>query len=102
MPRIKPVIKYAFTALPWQYSGQGAWIFVSLPQKMAKEIRQHFKREEKGWGQLKVTALTGETEWRTSIWFDTKANTYILPLKAEVRKKGKIAAGKKLKVQIRV
>ena len=32
-------MKYEFTAKPWQYKGMGAWVFVSLPQKMSKEIR---------------------------------------------------------------
>ena len=47
------------------------------------------KRSEKicngrreGWGRLKATAKIGNSEWATAIWFDTKINTYLLPLKA--------------------
>ncbi len=60
-------MKYEFTAKPWQYKGMGAWVFVSLPQKMSKEIREHFKSEEEGWGRLKATAQIGGNEWKTAI-----------------------------------
>ena len=95
-------IKYPFTAEAWQYAGKGAWIFVSLPQKLSKEIRAHFKAHEEGWGRLKATACIGASEWKTAIWFDTKANTYILPLKAEIRKKENVVAGKKVKVIVTI
>ena len=61
---------------------------------MAKEIREHFKQEEAGWGRLKVTASIGNTEWKTAIWFDTKRKTYLLPLKADIRKKERLETGK--------
>lgn len=83
-------IKYAFKAPPWQYKGTNGWIFISLPKTIAKEIRDNLKNEEEGWGRLKVTAKIGKTEWKTAIWFDTKMNTYLLPLKAGIRQKEKI------------
>lgn len=93
-------IEYRFSAEPWAYSGQGGWIFVSLPKKHSNEIRRHFKGEEEGWGRLSVMAKLGSTEWKTAIWFDTKADTYLLPLKAEIRKKEKVELGKKLDIAI--
>ena len=80
-------IKYEFTAKVWQYAGKSGWHFVSLPQKIAKEIRDNLKSEEEGWGRLKAIAKIGKTDWKTAIWFDTKMNTYLLPLKVEIRKK---------------
>lgn len=93
-------IQYRFSAEPWQYVGQGGWIFASLPQKLSKEIRETFKREEEGWGRLTATAKIGNTEWQTAIWFDTKANTYLLPLKAEIRRKEKVEVGMKIEVAV--
>jgi hypothetical protein len=83
-------LKYKFTAKPWQYIGQGGWHFVSLPDDLAKEIRSLLRSEEGGWGRLKATAKIGSSEWETAIWFDRKANTYLLPLKAEIRRKENI------------
>ena len=38
------------------------------------------------------------TQWQTAIWFDTKQDTYLLPLKAAVRKKECIELNKPLQV----
>jgi hypothetical protein len=91
-------IKYEFTAIPWQYAGPGGWHFISLPKKLAKEIRTALRSEEEGWGRLKASAKTGNSEWETAIWFDTKLNTYLLPLKAEIRKKEMLSIEKKVKI----
>jgi len=84
------LIQYAFTAKIWQYEGPNSWYFVSLPQEVSKEIRDNLKWQEEGWGRLKATAKIGTHEWKTAIWFDTKQNTYLLPLKATVRAKCKL------------
>lgn len=83
-------IKYEFTNKPWQSNGPGGWYFVSLPESISNEIRLIFKNEEEGWGRLKVTAKVGTSEWKTSIWFDTKIKTFLLPLKVAIRQKEKI------------
>jgi hypothetical protein len=87
-------IKYKFIAAPWQYVLPGGWHFVSLPEKLALEIRNALKSEEEGWGRLKVLARIGNSEWKTAIWFDSKLNTYLLSLKAEIRIKENISPGK--------
>ena len=87
-------IKYKFTAKPWLYAGPSGWHFVSLPKKLAQEIRNALKTEEEGWGRLKAKVKIGNSEWKTAIWFDTKMNTYLLPLKAEIRKKENLVIGK--------
>lgn len=87
---------YTFTARVW-YS---EWYFVSLPKEMAHEIRQRFKPHEEGWGRLKVLAKIGTSEWKTAIWFDTKAQTYFLPVKKEVRTKEKIGADTEVAVTL--
>lgn len=93
-------IKYEFSAKIWQHQSQGGWYFVSLPEKLAKEIREVVKWQEEGWGRLRVTAKTGNSEWDTAIWFDTKMNTYLLPVKAEIRKKENLEPGKNTDVII--
>ncbi len=67
---------------------------------MSIEIRSALKSEEEGWGRLKAVAKIGNTEWKTAIWFDSKNETYLLPLKAEVRKKENIEVGKNIEVAI--
>jgi len=47
----------------------------------------------RGFGAVKVSVSVGQTKWRSSVFPDAKSGRYLLPLKAEVRKKVKIAAG---------
>jgi hypothetical protein len=54
---------------------------------MASEIRENSKWQEQGWGRLKATARIGNSEWDTAIWYDTKHQTYLLPIKAAIRAK---------------
>lgn len=90
-------IRYEFIAKPWQYAGPNGWHFVSLPKSLSKEIRKALKSQEEDWGRLKAIAQIGNSEWQTAIWFDTKMNTYLLPLKAEIRKKEMLAVDKNIK-----
>ncbi|MBK9256878.1 MAG: DUF1905 domain-containing protein [Saprospiraceae bacterium] len=91
-------VKYEFSVLPWQFSGKGAWIFVTLPAVLSKEIRDNFRSEEEGWGRLKATAQIGQSEWNTAIWYDSKSEAYLLALKAEIRKKENIEVDKTVQV----
>ncbi|WP_298534909.1 DUF1905 domain-containing protein [uncultured Algibacter sp.] len=80
-------INYKFSAKLWKDASSGGWFFVSLPKDISKEIREHLKWQEEGWGRMKAVAIINNLEWNTAIWFDTKSNTYLLPVKAEIRKK---------------
>ena len=96
-------IKFEFSAKVYQYSSSvemSGWTFVSLPKEMSIEIRDNFKWLEQGWGRMKVTAKIGDSEWQTAVWFDTKQDTYLLPLKAQIRKKENIVLDKDVDVFI--
>lgn len=49
---------------------------------------------------MKATAQIGGTTWETAIWFDKKHMTYILPLKAAVRKKEGLVVDTEIQVLI--
>lgn len=89
-------VQYTFSAKVW-YS---EWYFVSLPKNLASEIRGDFKCFEEGWGRLKATARINNSEWKTAIWFDKKSQTYLLPIKAEIRKKEKIGADNEVEITL--
>jgi lipopolysaccharide export system protein LptA len=48
-----------------------------------------------------VKATTGATTWETSIFPDSKRDTYLLPLKAKVRQKEGIAEGSRVTVTVK-
>lgn len=93
-------LNYTFSAEVWKYSGTNGWYFVSLPLELSEEIRNSHQWQEEGWGRLKAIAIIGNTEWKTAIWYDTKQLRYLLPLKAEVRKKERIEIGSVVEVRI--
>jgi hypothetical protein len=89
-----------FKATIWQTNGKGAWFFVSIPESYSKEIRENCKSLEEGWGRLKIVAIIENFEWKTAIWFDSKRNIYLLPLKAEVRKTNNLESGQGIELTI--
>ncbi len=83
-------VTYKFRSKMYQHQEPTGWFFVSLPKEISKEIRTHFKNLEEGWGRMKVVAIVNEIKWKTSIWYATKEEMYLLPIKADIRKKGNI------------
>ena len=93
-------IRYDFSAEIWKHSSTGSWFFVSLPRDLSHEIRKNLKWQEEGWGRMKAQAEIGELKWDTAIWFDKKRDAYLLPLKAEIRKKARLKVRDKIKVKL--
>jgi hypothetical protein len=93
-------LENSFAGLIWKDEGPGAWHFITLPKVLSKRIRKIHQTSEEGWGRLKAKITIGESCWNTSIWFDTKCDSYLLPVKSVVRKKEKITTGHKVKVKI--
>jgi len=90
---------YQFASTIWRYPGEAAWRFVSLPETISREI-QLFHPRRAGFGAVKVTAAIGGSEWRTSLFPDKKTGRYLLPIKAEVRKRENLADGAELEVRL--
>jgi hypothetical protein len=69
-----------------KYPGMDGWYFLLVSKKESELIRETYGKQAKGWGSLPVSATLGKTRWNTSIFPDKKSGTYILPLKAAVRR----------------
>lgn len=79
--------RYAFAAKLWIYpGGTAAWHFLTVPKKESLLIKKTFANRARGWGSLPVLATIGNTTWNTSIFPDSKSGTYLLPVKAAVRR----------------
>ncbi len=65
-------------------------------------MRERFAEISRGWGSLRVEVRIGATTWKTSVFPDKKSGTYILPVKADVRKKENIKAGQTTKLTVEV
>ena len=82
--------QYIFKAKVWLYPGMAGWHFVSVPTEISEEITKEFGDLRRGWGSLPVEVKIGSVSWYTSIFPDKQSGSYLLPLKAEIRKKVKI------------
>jgi len=95
--------KYSITAKVWLYPGDKAsWHFITIPKKESKEITEKYKPLKKGWGSLPVAVTIRKTTWNTSVFPDSKSGTYLLPLKALIRRKEGLESGDKVSIVITI
>ncbi len=93
---------FAVKAAVWLYQGEAAWHFVSIPKDVSETMRDRFAGIARGWGSLRVEVTIGGTSWNTSVFPDKKSGMYLLPIKADVRKKENIAAGQTVTMRVEV
>jgi hypothetical protein len=94
---------YTMTEKVWLYPGETAnWHFVTLTKKIGQEIKETYGKSARGFGSLPVEVTIGETVFNTSIFPDKRAGSYLLPLKAKVRKIEDIEAGEPVTFTIRL
>lgn len=97
-------LTFSFSGPCWLWQTENAaWHFVTLPKKMSEEIsffNENISVKKRGWGSVRVEATIGETTWETSLFPQAKEGTYILPIKADVRKKEKIVVGRGINVSL--
>jgi len=90
------------TSLVWIWKGgegSGRWYFVTVPDEESNDIRAHAFGNPRGFGSVRVEAKIGEVSWRTSV-FPLNSGGYLLPLKAEVRRKANIGAGDQVTIEL--
>ena len=84
----------------WLWSGEGgSWHFMTVPADQADEIRAKAFASRRGFGSVRVKASVHDVTWRTSV-FPQKSGGYLLPVKADVRRRAGIAAGDEVAVNI--
>ena len=78
---------YKFEAKLWLYPGDKAsWHFITVPKELALVVKKKYGTLAKGFGSLPVNVTIGKSKWKTSIFPDSRAGTYFLPIKAKIRK----------------
>lgn len=78
---------YQIKAKLWLYPGESAnWHFITVPKKESLHIRETYSAFKKGWSSLPVKVTAQKVSWETSIFPDSKSGTYLLPIKATVRR----------------
>ena len=95
------------TSLLWIWKGEaaGRWHFITVPEEQSDEIRAQAFEARRGFGSVRVEAtISGPSAssgqavtWRTSV-FPLNSGGYLLPVKADVRKRADLAAGDEVTV----
>ena len=85
--------RYKIETELWVYPGPAPWHFVTVGREESREIKERYGKVRRGFGSIPVEVTIGETSWKTSIFPNSKDGTYLLPIKALVRKKENIYEG---------
>lgn len=92
--------RYEFTAELWLYPGEAAWHFISLPAEISDDVRARTEGSRQAFGSARVEVRIGETPWSTSVFLDRKRDCFLLPVKAEVRRREGLEEGERVTVQL--
>lgn len=95
-------MEFKFKTKLWIYPGPSAWHFLNIPKKESIIIKESFTILKRGFGSIKILAKVKDSEWKTSIFPDSKSGTYLLPIKQAIRIKESLKAGDYVEVEIRV
>jgi hypothetical protein len=90
-----------FTSLLWIWKSEaaGRWYFLTVPEEQSAEIKAQAFELPRGFGSVKVEAKIGEVRWRTSVFPLTRGG-YVLPVKAEIRKRAGLSVGDAVEVAL--
>ena len=94
--------EFQFEATVWKWQGDGpaTWRFVTLPFDLTDEIDELTTGRQGGFGSVRVEVTIGRTTWSTSVFPDSKRKSFVLPVKAPVRKAEGLAEGTEATVRL--
>jgi len=94
---------YHFTAEVWLWSGgeaKASWYFVTMPEALGQTIKQNYGQTHASRnGLIRVEAKIGQTKWQTSLLWHNPTKSYLVALKAAVRKSEEVTVGEKLTLE---
>ena len=93
-------MKLEFNGNLWHWRGPAPFYFVTVPEKQCHELKAILKLVTYGWGMIPVTVQIGKTAWKTAMF--PKDGSYIVPVKASVRKAEKLEEGDEVTVRLEV
>jgi hypothetical protein len=91
---------WEFTAPLWKWDANAAWHFLTLPFDVTDEIDELTTGKQGGFGSVPVRVTVGRTTWTTSVFPDKGRESFVLPVKAAVRKAEGLAEGTPANVRL--
>jgi len=92
--------EFTFKATVIEWRGPSPFFYAPIPREQAEAIRQVAKFVSYGWGVIPVEATIGGVRFATSLF--PKDGIYLLPIKAEVRRRTGVTVGDVVEVEMTV
>lgn len=92
--------RFEFASTLWRHHGDAAWYFVTLPHGVADDIDELTAPTRRGFGSVRVEVTIGTSTWHTSLFPDSKASSYVLPVKRAIRDAEAIDDGDTIRARI--
>jgi hypothetical protein len=97
------MVQHVFRARVWEHSpgDPGSWHFLTVPAELTEDLTLEAGLRT-GFGSIRVEVSVGHTTWRTSVFPDSVAGTFVLPLRKQVRRAEDLRAGDTCEVTLEV
>ncbi len=95
-----PLARFSFETTVIHWRGPSPWFYAPVPAAASAEIRRLARLVTHGWGMIPVEATIGGAAFRTALF--PRDETYLLPLKAAVRRQAAITAGDSVTVEMTI
>jgi hypothetical protein len=89
-----------FTGFIFIWRGPAPFFFVAVPPEQSSALKAISSIATYGWGVIPVDARIGKTRWYTSLF--PKDGSYLVPIKASVRKAEYLEDGDEVTIQLEV
>jgi len=90
--------RLSFDGTVWYWRGPAPHHFVSVPEEACEYIKAAAPFVTYGWGMIPARVTIGATSWATALW--SKDGGYIVPVRADVRRKEGIELGDTVTVDL--
>lgn len=77
----------------WRPTDPSGWHFLAVEGPVAAEIKYAALGRTTSFGSMRVAVTIGNTHWKTSLFPHKETGGYLLPIKADVRRREDIVSG---------
>ena len=95
------ILEFDSVMYRWAARTDADWYFADVPEELSEQIAEMQHPVARGFGAVRVRAVIGGSEWRTSI-FPSASGSYALPLKRAVRDAESLREGGPLTVRLEI
>jgi len=96
----EPLARFSFETRVIYWRGPSPFFYAPIPELHVDELRQLARIVTYGWGMVPVDVQIGDVAFTTSLF--PKDGGYLLPLKADVRRRTNITADDVIAIELTI